>query len=318
LAACLGGCSGQDRLANLNPVDWWHGLEGGAIAQTRPPPPNADAPYPSLGSIPAKPPPPDAAAHAQIANALVADRSNAKYTQTALPIPAVTPAQIRAQAAQSADAEQPNATLASASAPPPPPAVAPPPKKAPVAPVSATPLPAPAAPPSPPQAPAEPAPPAAAAALEPAAAAPVLADAPVPDIPAAPPPPPQLSGVATPPAVTAPTASPVAPPAPPAAPPVVDGKPIPIPFAAGSAVLQADALVPIKLLAKRRGPASIAVTGFGEATSSDTAAQSAALPLALDRARAVASQLMADGVPNTAIRIAAEPQGSGAAARLVN
>ena len=42
------------------------------------------------------------------------------------------------------------------------------------------------------------------------------------------------------------------------------------------------------------------------------------LPLALDRARAVAALLLASGVPASAIRIAAEPQGSGAAARLVN
>jgi outer membrane protein OmpA-like peptidoglycan-associated protein len=100
--------------------------------------------------------------------------------------------------------------------------------------------------------------------------------------------------------------------------PVVDGSAVAIPFAAGSAVLPADALPPIKLLARRRGAASIAVTGFGEATSSEAAAQAAALPLALDRARAVAAMLMANGVPGNVIRIAAQPQGSGAAARLVN
>ena len=83
-------------------------------------------------------------------------------------------------------------------------------------------------------------------------------------------------------------------------------------------MLPADALPPIKLLAKRRGAASISVTGFGEATSTDPGAQSAALPLALDRARAVAAILMANGVPGSVIRISAEPQGSGAAARLVN
>ena len=139
----------------------------------------------------------------------------------------------------------------------------------------------------------------------------------MPPIPAAPPPPPQLAGVATPPVVTAPT-PPVL--APPPAPPVPkpNGPAVPIPFAAGSAVLPADSLPAIKLLARQRGAASIAVTGFGEATSSDPAAQAAALPLALDRARAVAAMLMANGVPGSTIRIDADPQGSGAAARLVN
>ena len=138
----------------------------------------------------------------------------------------------------------------------------------------------------------------------------------MPAIPDAPPAPPQLPGA--PPTVTAPTVPPVAPPAPPAPVVVVKGQAVAIPFAAGSAVLPADALAPIKQLATSRGTNSIAVTGFGEATSSDPAAQSAALPLALNRARAVAAQLMTDGVPGTIIRIAAEPQGSGAAARVVN
>ena len=99
---------------------------------------------------------------------------------------------------------------------------------------------------------------------------------------------------------------------------MINGKPVAIPFAAGSAVLAPEALVSIKVLARSRGAASIAVTGFGDATSTDPTAQSAALPLALDRARAVAAQLMASGVPAASIRITAEPQGSGAAARLVN
>jgi outer membrane protein OmpA-like peptidoglycan-associated protein len=100
--------------------------------------------------------------------------------------------------------------------------------------------------------------------------------------------------------------------------PKPNGPPVPIPFAAGSAVLPADALPAIKLLARQRGASTIAVTGFGEAASNEPDAQAAALPLALNRARAVAARLMANGVPGAAIRIAADPQGSGAAARLVN
>jgi outer membrane protein OmpA-like peptidoglycan-associated protein len=288
----------------MNPVDWWHGLEGGRIAETRPPPPNADEPYPTLGVVPPKPAAPDAAMHARIASALVADRGNAQYTQKSSPIlpaqmPAPTPPSVIAQGTKPADGDQPNAALAAANAPPQAPLPQAPvaAKKAPVAPVSAAPL----DPLQPPPAP-----------------APAAADAaPMPAIPDAPPAPPQLAGVAGPPAVTAPTPPVLAPPPPPPV-PGPNGPQVPIPFAAGSAVLPADALAPLKSLAKSRGLASIAVTGFGEATSSDPAVQAAALPLALDRARAVAAQLQVNGVPASAVRIAAEPQGSGAAARLVN
>jgi outer membrane protein OmpA-like peptidoglycan-associated protein len=313
----LGGCSGG---ASLNPVDWWHGLEGGRIAEARPPPPNADAPYPNLASVPAKPPPPDQAMHARVASGLVADRSNAQYTQTSAPVhPAATPASVLAQGARPADTEQPNASLPAANAPPPPPSQAPIPqapvaaKKAPVAPVSAAPL---DPPPAAAQAPAAQAP----AAQVPAAQTPPAAgaDAAMPAVPDAPPKPPHIAGVAGPPDATAPTPPTLAPPAKPAPVTAPDGRAVAIPFAVGSAVLPAEALPPIKQLAARRGGASIAITGFGEATSSEPAAQAAALPLALDRARAVASELGRDAVPGTAVRIAAEPQGSGAVARLVN
>jgi outer membrane protein OmpA-like peptidoglycan-associated protein len=240
-----------------------------------------------------------------VASGLVADRGNAQYTQKTSPIlaaprPGATPATMLAQGARPADTEQPNASLAAASGPPqtPPPSAPVSARKAPVAPVSSAPL----APPPPP---------------DPVAPPTAGEAAPMPPIPDAPPPPPRLAGVAGPPEVTAPTPPALAPPpAPPV--PAPNGPAVAIPFAAGSSLLPAEALPPIKLLAIRRAAASIAVTGFGEATSSDPTTQAAALPLALDRARAVAAQLQANGVPAAAIRIAAEPQGSGAAARLVN
>ena len=34
----------------MNPVSWWHDLQGGKIAEERPPPPGADQPYPNLAS----------------------------------------------------------------------------------------------------------------------------------------------------------------------------------------------------------------------------------------------------------------------------
>jgi hypothetical protein len=83
-------------------------------------------------------------------------------------------------------------------------------------------------------------------------------------------------------------------------------------------VLPSDAVGPIKALAQRRAGRPIAVTGFGEAKDITAAAQSAALPLALARARAVANQLIAAGVPIAQIRLYAEAAGHGAAARIVN
>ncbi len=315
IATALGGCTDIGTTAvggALSPVDWWHGLEGGRIAETRPPPPNADAPYPRLATVPSKPPGPDAAAHGRIITGLIADRTNAQQTQAASPIvlPATTlQAHNPPPAApdKPADGDQLNAVLPAASAPPP----AAPTKPPPPAPIAAVPPPAPAgaaaAPPAPP--------PVAAAAAPPIQAA--AADAPMPSIPDSPPPPAQLPLVADLPVVTAPPApAPAPPPQPPAA--VRNGPVILVPFAAGSAVLQAQALPTVKSVVAKRGTSSVVVIGFGEASAGDPAAQTAALPLALDRARAVAAQLLVAGIPATAIRIAAEPQGSGAAMRLVD
>jgi outer membrane protein OmpA-like peptidoglycan-associated protein len=289
-ALLLVGCSAP---RSMNPVDWWHDLEGGKIAEARPPPPNADAPYPNLGTVPPRPPPPDVKGFGRIAGALVADRAHAQYAAIAEPIPSLAPAPPRpppAAAPPGTGEEQPSAALPAATAPPPQPAPpSPPPRPAPVAAVNATPL----APPAP--------------AASPAA---------MPEPAAGPPPAPALPGLAVP-AVTAPTPPPVPPPAPPAT-PAPPGPPFAIAFPAGSAILPPSARPAINKFAAARGARTIAVTGFGEAHSTDPATQSAALPLALDRARAVAAVLRAAGVPDAAIRIAAEPQGFGASARLVN
>jgi outer membrane protein OmpA-like peptidoglycan-associated protein len=81
-------------------------------------------------------------------------------------------------------------------------------------------------------------------------------------------------------------------------------------------VLPTSALASLKALTQQRGDATISVTGYGDASSSDAAAQSAALPLALARARAIAANLLASGVPGNAIRINAEAAGNGGVARL--
>ena len=70
----------------INPVSWWHDLQGGKIAEERPPPPGADQPYPNLASVPPKPEQPDRAALTNIANALIADRTNAQHVAAAAPI----------------------------------------------------------------------------------------------------------------------------------------------------------------------------------------------------------------------------------------
>ena len=79
----LAGCSPTE--GSVNPVDWWHALEGGRIAEQRPPPPNADAPYPNLSSVPARPVPTDAATRGRIATGLLADRADAAYAGAAMP-----------------------------------------------------------------------------------------------------------------------------------------------------------------------------------------------------------------------------------------
>lgn len=288
ISAGLGGCGQQ---SSYSPIDWWHGMQGGPIAGSRPPPPNADAPYPSLGSVPDRPAPPDSKAQAGIARGLAADRANALYANSSDPLtpPPAAPARPVPPPAPAGDpAEQSNASLEAAQ--------------------SHRAAPAPAAPAPLAMKLAE-----AAAAPVPAAAA-AGAETEMPAVPPEPPPPPSLAGVRLP--AGPPTPAPVAPAPAPA--PARAEEAVPIPFAAGSATLPQEALKPLRALVQRRGDAGIAVTGFGGAITSETAAQAAALPLGLARARAVAADLAALGVPAARIRIAAEPAGNGASARIVN
>lgn len=73
----------------------------------------------------------------------------------------------------------------------------------------------------------------------------------------------------------------------------------------------------IKAFAAKRGNGTIAVTGFGDSTSSDPDAQSAALKLGLSRARSIVDALKAAGVPGNAIRVSAEASGRGASMHLL-
>jgi outer membrane protein OmpA-like peptidoglycan-associated protein len=299
----LAGCGAP----SYNPVDWWHNLEGGPIADARPPPPNADAPYPGLGNIPPKPVITPPAQRAQIANGLIADRANAQYDASLAPLPPAAGAPgtgpVPPPPAPGGENAS-NATLAAASAPARPPtrpASSGPatPKPAPVTAVQSSPL----AAPSPPTV----SPPAAGAAGAAAAA--------LPSMPERPPLPPSLPGVT---AVTVPS------PAVPTPPPVVRphlpvaGAPVAIAFPAGSAVLPSSALPALKQMAQQRGAGSVAVVGFGAAASSAPADQQAAMPLAFSRARAIAGYLQSSGVPASAIRIDAEAVGEGGVVRLIH
>ena len=88
-------------------------------------------------------------------------------------------------------------------------------------------------------------------------------------------------------------------------------------FVTNSAELPGAATDTLKQLAGRRGSGVIAVTGYGDATSNDPDAQSAALALGLSRAKAMAAALTAAGVPVSAMQVDAAAVGRGGTARLV-
>ena len=346
LPLLLAGCASFP--SSMNPVSWWHDLQGGAIAEQRPPPPGADQPYPNLASVPAKPAEPDRAALTNIADALIADRTNAQHFAATTPLPdpsspSASPALFgRGTAAPPGPAAPPapaaaskvaSATMPGAEPPPPSPpkasadaaaAEAPPapPAKAPIGVVQSTPL----APPTAPQSTPETVP------LAPpgATAQPTPEAAPLPPLPTTPPAPPNLPGVAAAPAAPiakpAPASAAPEPPAAPAPTTVASASPPPAPnpadsvsvtFITGSADLPSFGAASLKQLAARRGNGMIAVTGYGDAASDDPEAQSAALALGLSRAQAMATALTSAGVPASAVEVGAQAIGRGGTARLM-
>ena len=293
LALLLAGCS---TLESLNPINIYHRLEGGKIAEQRPPPPGSDATDPNLGTVPAKPTPPDREAMKRLTQGLVADRENARYSNAAAPLP---------------DPSSPSASPSLFGAGTLPPPVKPPPAEAASASMPAASAPPalpdqPAAPPSPaPRKPVESAP---LAAHEPPPAAATATE--VPALPTEPPPRPNAAPVAvpSPPAVVTPLA---------AAPPPAGSNGDPVSFDPGSSSLSPAETEALKKFALQRKGAAIAITGYGDAVSSDPSAQAAALPLAIARAKAVSDALVADGVPASAIQTGSEAAGRGAFVRLL-
>jgi outer membrane protein OmpA-like peptidoglycan-associated protein len=289
LSLGLAGCAANGELV---PVNWWHDLEGGTIAQSRPPPPNVDQPFPSLGTVPTRPVAIDSKTRATITAKLLADRANAQYVDKLTPLaaPAPKPAAATPAVPPAATADpdtQMNASLPAATTPP---ATTPPAAAAakPAAPADRL------GPPS-----SEP-PPAADAAL-------------MPTVPAGPPAAARLPGVIT---TIVPTPPPPTPPVVAPPPVFVAGTPLPIPFAQGSAAVPGSALPALRQLAARRGTAAVAVTGYGDAPDSDIDLQTASMALAWDRAVAIARVLQSDGVPAGSLRIASDASGRGGVAQL--
>lgn len=320
----LAGCSSVP--AALNPVEWWHGLQGGKIAEERPAPPGANDPYPNLGTVPARPAPSDPKLRQQIADALIADRGNAQHDAAGVQLidpssPNAAPGlfgrgSVRPPAAPQqggASASFPGADAATAAPPSSPPPMATERAsgvaRAPVGPVQSATLEQPEA-----ERPALPTAPPAPANLPGApASAPIPVDRPATAMPST-----TIANPAAPSVDAAPTDAPAtSASAPVSAPAAQPGRAVGVPFAVGSAVVPRPSVAALRQLATRRGSASIAVTGFGEATGPEAVAQSAALSLALARAQAVAGALTSFGVPASAIKVDAEAAGRGAAARLI-
>ena len=328
VALLLGACSSVPK--EINPVEWWHGLQGGPVADQRPPPPGADEPFPNLGTIPPRPAPSDPKLRQQIADSLVADRGNAQHEAAGVQLvdpsnPDAAPGlfgrgSVRPPAP--APVGGPSARLTATDAAEPAPRSPPPMAtdrpsgiaRAPVGGVQSADLapPAEADQESHPALPSAPPPPAnlpgapASAPLppeRPASAIPTttVSDTPAPTVPS--------TAATTSPAATSPTAA--------ATGPAEPGRAVGVPFATGSAIVPRPSIAALRQLAARRGKGSVAITGFGEAADSDPATQSAALALALARAQAVAGALTAAGVPASVIKVDAEAAGRGAAARLV-
>ena len=296
LALLLAGCS---TLEALNPVNIYHRLEGGRIAEERPPPPGSDATAPNLSTVPARPVPPDREAMKRLTQGLVADRENARYSNAGAPLP---------------DPSSPSASPSLFGAGTLPPPVKPPPETA----ASAS-MPAASAPPAPPARPDQPATPPSPAPRKPVESTPLDAPAPpqaaatpadVPALPTEPPPRPAVAPVAapSPPAVVTPLA---------AAPPPAGSSGDPVSFDPGSSSLSPAETDALKKFAMQRKGALIAVTGYGDAVASDPASQATALGLAMARARAVSDALKAAGVPAAAIQIGGEAAGRGAFVRLL-
>lgn len=295
VSLALLGCQTTQRLAQASgnsPVDWWHQLEGGTIAEQRPPPPGVGMPYPNLSQVPTDTPKVDAAQQQALQAQLLNERDLVRRNVLQDPLTPTPPNQPAAPPSLPKDPEASHVVADAATTPAPTTSPGPTP-------------PAPAGPP--PSAAASPAPRAAAAPVPPSAAATPRPSA-IPDLPAvpptipdAPPPFPSLPGVS---ASLLPAASRPAP------------LGVAVAFRRESAALPEGAEDALKALAARRGGGPVAIRAGGDAASSP-AAQAAALPLALRRAESIRAVLLGAGVPASDIRAQAIATARGARIDLI-
>ena len=124
-------------------------------------------------------------------------------------------------------------------------------------------------------------------------------------LPGAPPPVPDIPGLHLPAIPSTPAPPKIVKPKPQTPP---NRPPVPLAFVTGSAVLPFQDVAPLHAVAAQRGQAHVLVGGFGDGTS---------LTLALARARRLAAQLTADGVPPGVINLVARRDGSGGFVQLV-
>ncbi len=296
IAWTVAGCGPVERLYDSRlspdtPIDWWHDLQGGQIATNRPPPPGVDEPYPNLAAVPPRPTPTPPAQRVALAGSLAAERDRARRDMVQDPVGVAAPSARPARAPAPAPVPDPNASIVvldGASAPPPPPAPSPP-------------APPPPAPPAGRKSGRATLPPGTAPA--PAGTQTPVVSGPLPDLPGAPPPLPSLPGL------------PAAPGAPAPAKPLQS---VVVAFAPGSADVPVRAEAALRDLAARRANDPVRITAGGEARSASPEAQAAALPLALRRVRAIGAQLVAAGVPATALREEATAIGRGGGASLLH
>jgi outer membrane protein OmpA-like peptidoglycan-associated protein len=318
-----GGCSD---VHNSGPEAWWHETIGGKINEQRPPPPGDKDPFPNLATVPPRPPPVDTAGWNRTTAGLITDRINARETAALNPIPTAAstpPAPLPYGATQGGTASDSSAGASLVGAAPSAggkagaltptsaargvptasrstggPDVGFPGGSAPVAssPAGGIPFvdsPTLAAPPP----------------ISSTAAAQRVAGGHLPPLPSQAPPRPDIAPAPPPPLVPV-TAAPPAP-----ANPARGGAPVD--FDSGSARLNDPALAEVRELAAIRGDRGIAITGYGDALSSDATAQSQAVTLGVSRAQALATALVAQGVPFARLRLNAEAAGRGASLRLL-
>jgi len=125
------------------------------------------------------------------------------------------------------------------------------------------------------------------------------------ELPSAPPPVPNIPGLNLPAIPSTPAPPKIVPPQPQAKP---NPPPVLLAFNRGSAVLPFQNVAPLTTVAAGRGDAHVLVGGFGDGVS---------LTLALARARRLAAQLTASGVPPGTINLVASRDGSGGFVQLV-